>query len=298
MTAPPLPAEVDLRHFQTMPLAVRTLRDSSFAASSHPEAFRCAVLLWCAAWHQVPAGSLPDNDKELAQLAGLGRDLQAWATHRVEALWKFVRHDDGRLYHPEIVSAARDAWTQSLRHHYERACDRLRKANKARQDAGQQPLAAITFEQWDAARQANSTSPEKTEATAGEAAAAKPSKRPPAPPAPTPAPAPAPTPPSAPVGPPGPPVDAIFALGIPLLQQASVSDRNARSFLGHLRKIAAGRGGDEAVVDAIERCVRARAVDPVTFLQGCFPKEPGGRQVAPWRAERSSRIAEMTGGKA
>ena len=27
-------------------------------------AFRAGVLLWCAAWHQVPAGSLPDDDVE------------------------------------------------------------------------------------------------------------------------------------------------------------------------------------------------------------------------------------------
>jgi hypothetical protein len=276
-----------------MPLAVRTLRDSSFAASSHPEAFRCAVLLWCAAWHQVPAGSLPDNDKELAQLSGMGRDLAAWATHRAEALWKFAKHDDGRLYHPEIVAAAQDAWKQSLRHHYDRACDRLRKANKQRQDAGQAPMGTLTFEQWDAARMSAGIPPERVEAAAAVPAPPRPAK------AAAPAAAPTPPPPAPPVapGPVGPPVDVIFAVGIPLLQQAGVADRNARSFLGHLRKQAAKGGGDEAVVDALQRCVLANAVDPVTFLQGCF-KSKASAGVAPWRAERHSRIAEMTGGKA
>lgn len=31
------------------------LRDSDIATKAKGDEFRCAVLLWCAAWHQVPA---------------------------------------------------------------------------------------------------------------------------------------------------------------------------------------------------------------------------------------------------
>lgn len=52
---PLVPAEVDLRDFATMPLAVQMLRDSRFVSEVKPEAFRAGVLLWCAAWRAVRA---------------------------------------------------------------------------------------------------------------------------------------------------------------------------------------------------------------------------------------------------
>ena len=59
LTERPLPADVDLRDFAFMPLEVARLRDSEMAAVADAEIFRCGVLLWCYAWHQVPAGSVP-----------------------------------------------------------------------------------------------------------------------------------------------------------------------------------------------------------------------------------------------
>jgi hypothetical protein len=82
-----------------MELDVRRLRDSEFAAGVTGEAFRAGVLLWCAAWHQVPAASLPDNDTELANLAGYGRVVKEWRKVREQALTGFVKCSDGRLYH-------------------------------------------------------------------------------------------------------------------------------------------------------------------------------------------------------
>lgn len=37
-----------------------------------------AMLLWFEAVRQDPAGTLPDDDVELARLAGYGPDVQAW----------------------------------------------------------------------------------------------------------------------------------------------------------------------------------------------------------------------------
>lgn len=101
--------DLDVRELEEMPLNVRRLRDSSTAATATAEGFRAAVLLWAAAWHQVPAGSLPATDAELAPLAGFGRDLAGFAAVRADALRGFVPCRDGRLYHQVIVDYAETA---------------------------------------------------------------------------------------------------------------------------------------------------------------------------------------------
>lgn len=165
---PPLvPAEVDLRDFQYMELDVRTLRDSRFAAQVTGDAFRAGVLLWCAAWHQVPAGSLPDDDVELANLAGYGRFIKEWRKVRDEALTQFVKCSDGRLYHETVCEKASAAWNGKLRHHYEKARDRLRKANKARAADQIPPIPELTFEAWNVQRLAAGIPMEKADASAG-----------------------------------------------------------------------------------------------------------------------------------
>src|SRR6266851_2157461 len=107
---PPTPREVDLTHYRTMPLDVGRLRDSGIASQGIAEAFRCHVLLLCAAWHQHPAGSLPSDAPTLARLAGLGRDLKGW--HKIEAivLGDFRKFADGRLYHPVLSEKVIEAW--------------------------------------------------------------------------------------------------------------------------------------------------------------------------------------------
>lgn len=114
---PLVPAEVDLRDFQFMPLDVVRLRDSGLASDEPPEICWAALLLWCAAWHQLPAGSIPDNDQWQAKQAGYvagGRIHPAWRKVRAGALRNFVKCSDGRLYHSTIASKAIEAWTAKL----------------------------------------------------------------------------------------------------------------------------------------------------------------------------------------
>jgi hypothetical protein len=99
---PLTPAGLDLREFGWMPLDVLRLRDSDLAVLASGDAFRAAVMLWCAAWHQVPAGSLPSDNRLLANLAGYGRDLDGWASVKADAMRGFVECADGRLYHPTV----------------------------------------------------------------------------------------------------------------------------------------------------------------------------------------------------
>jgi len=109
MKEPLVPAGLDLREFDWMPLDVKRLRDSDLSVLATGDAFRAAVLLWCASWHQVPAGSLPSDNRLLANLAGYGRDLEGWASVKVDAMRGFVECSDGRLYHPVVCDKALEA---------------------------------------------------------------------------------------------------------------------------------------------------------------------------------------------
>lgn len=106
---PLVPADTDLRQLPYMPLDVQRLRDSDLGIESTGDEFRAAVMLWCASWHQVPAASLPDDDRLLAAFAGYGRDVRTWKKVRPMALRGFVLCSDGRLYHPVIAEKATDA---------------------------------------------------------------------------------------------------------------------------------------------------------------------------------------------
>lgn len=78
---------------------------------------------------------------------------------------------------------------------------------------------------------------------------------------------------TAPPAPPPSPKDRVFAFGVPLLTAAGVSDRNARSMLAGLCK----RSGESAVADAIDRCAREQAIDPVSWLQAALNGSAKGK---------------------
>lgn len=140
LPAPLTPAECNLQDFAFMPLDVARLRDSDMAAYESPEACWAAVLLWSAAWHQVPAASLPDDDRFLAKAAGYGRVVKEWANVREGALHGWIKCADGRLYHPVVAEKALESWKAKLNHQWKKECDRVRKSNKQREAEGRPPL--------------------------------------------------------------------------------------------------------------------------------------------------------------
>lgn len=148
---PLIDSDVDLRDFAYMPLDVVRFRDSDFTAITDGEAFKAGVLLWCASWHQVPAGSLPNDDRILANLAGFGRFIGEWEKVRGEALHGWKECNDGRIYHPTICEKAQESWSSKQGHHYAKFADRMRKSNKKLEAEGRKSIDIPTSEQWIAA---------------------------------------------------------------------------------------------------------------------------------------------------
>lgn len=138
-----------------MPLEVRRLRDSGIASAvgkNAGEEFRAAVLLWCAAWHQVPAGSLPDDEASLASAAGYGRSVREWKTVRTGALRGWVKCTDGRLYHEIVAIKANESWQSKLKYSYGKFVDRVRKDMKLHPEKWKNSTGIITFEDWNERR--------------------------------------------------------------------------------------------------------------------------------------------------
>ncbi len=139
---------VDLRDFAFMPLDVARLRDSELTANETPEACWAAVLLWAASWHQVPAASVPNDDKWLARAAGYsarGKVDPAWKRVRDGALHGFVECSDGRLYHAVVAEKALDAWQAKLRQRWKAECARIRKHNERHEGAN---VPSPSFDAW------------------------------------------------------------------------------------------------------------------------------------------------------
>lgn len=105
---PPLvPAEVDLRDYARMPLDFERLFSSDTWVLGNPEEKVAALHLWCRSWHQVPAGSLPNDERILAHLSAAGA---RWRKLRPHAMRGWVECSDGRLYHPVVAELALEAW--------------------------------------------------------------------------------------------------------------------------------------------------------------------------------------------
>lgn len=265
--------------FQYMELDVRRLRDSKFAASGDGEGFRAGVLLWCAAWHQIPAASLPDDDIELANLAGYGRVVKEWRKVREQALSGFVKCSDGRLYHAVIAEKAVSAFAAKERHAYSKLLERLRKENAKREKEKKPHVGIPTFEQWKSGNYPQGIPPENANASAGippenplkgnregteqrgngegegEVIPSEALASGAAPPKLT------------------DPDEIIFGYGLPMLTNAGTADKQARSFLGGLRK----HHGDQALIDKLRDCAKAKPLQPLEWLAAALPPKSSGK---------------------
>ncbi|WP_010545229.1 DUF1376 domain-containing protein [Sphingomonas elodea] len=269
--APLTPADADLQDFPFMPLHVARLRDSDLAAEAHPEACWYAVLLWASSWHQVPAGSLPDNDAVLARLCGLGRDLRTFRKHRDDALRGFVPCSDGRLYHPVVAELVIEAWRRKQEQRWRTELARIKKAN---QRNGTE-LPSPTLEEFLARDKpvpvpdlSLGTRPEvpKDNASKGQGQGQREGQGHTSSDADASGAAAPPTPPD--------PEKVMFDAGRQLLGAAGMSADAAGRLLGKWKRDY----GPEAVITALGKAQREGAIDPKSFIEGCLRNGHRGNQ--------------------
>lgn len=76
--------------------------------------------------------------------------------------------------------------------------------------------------------------------------------------------------------------EIIFTYGVPLLISAGTPDKQARSFLGGLRK----NHGDDALVDALRDCLKEKPLQPLEWLARALPPKGG-------RSTKGNKQAEL-----
>lgn len=129
---PLTPADCDLRGLSDFRLDVDRLLSSELMALSTGDEFKAAVRLWCHAWKQVPAASLPNDERVLSSFAGL--PVARWRKLRAVAMRGFVLCSDGRFYHATLAAEALRASESKARSDVKREMDRKRlEAWRARQ---------------------------------------------------------------------------------------------------------------------------------------------------------------------
>ncbi len=110
---PLTPADCNLRGFQWMPIDVVRLLDSDLFLIASGDEFKAALALWCKSWSQVPAASLPADERLLAGLSGAGAK---WKKVRDVAMRGWVMCTDGRWYHPVVAEKALEAQVIAKQH--------------------------------------------------------------------------------------------------------------------------------------------------------------------------------------
>ena len=111
---PLVSVEVDLRSFPFMALDVVRLQRSKhwLIARQNPEVGFYSLNLWMAAWHELPAASIENDDEILSALAGCS--MARWQEVKNLVLRNWVLCSDNRLYHPVVAEKAREAWEKKL----------------------------------------------------------------------------------------------------------------------------------------------------------------------------------------
>lgn len=126
LPAPLVAEDVDCTDLDGFMLNVERLMASELVALASHEAIAAALFLWCRAWKQKPAASLPNDDRVLAAFAKL--PLQRFKKLRDDVMRGFVLCSDGRFYHRTLAEEATRAYErkQAFKKRRETDAERLR----------------------------------------------------------------------------------------------------------------------------------------------------------------------------
>jgi hypothetical protein len=247
--------EVDLRDLPGFVLNVERLLSSELVALGTPEECWAALRLWCRAWQQVPAGSLPNDDRVLASYSEAGR---RWPKVREMALRGFVLCSDGRFYHRFLCEEALRAWERKKAYQTRRETDRKRLSRwrEKRQgnvdaDGDETRFTGVSKplrndRETHGETRSNVREDKSSDSPNGESAARAAC---------------------------GDPVKAVFDAGLRVLTTRGVSEHQARSIVGKGRKIIADDGRLLSIILSIER---NNPVDAVAYLHAAIRKATNG----------------------
>jgi uncharacterized protein YdaU (DUF1376 family) len=251
--APLVPANVDLRDFGYMPVDIRRLLTSETWLTATGDEKAAAMTLWLESWHQVPAGSLPDNDRMLAVLSQSGA---RWKKVRAAALRGWRLCSDGRLYHPVVCEKALEAWDKKHAQRKRTAAARAARRHRAdSEDATEHVTSSVTENVTGLSKTTVTGSKGKGEGIEDPGSSSLRSSDPA-------------TGPSELNG----TDEAIWRHGLAWLSRSGVAEARARSVLGKLRKQA----GDENLAEVIWRGMAEKPIEPVAWLEAALkPKKRG-----------------------
>lgn len=134
---PLVASEVDLRGLDWMPLFGDDLFGSETWVGASADGKVAALRLWWRSFcKEVPAGSLPDNDKLLADYAGYGVAVKAWSKIRKEVMRGWVLCSDGRLYHRYLCeNIIPKAWKERMQYRADQ--ERLKAWRKSKKNGSE-----------------------------------------------------------------------------------------------------------------------------------------------------------------
>lgn len=101
--------DIDLRDFAYMPLHIGRLQKSKawLACKRDPSLAFYMLNLWMRSWHEVPCGSIEDDDDVLADAAMC--TVKEWERVKEKTLRGWEKRGD-RLFHPVVTEIATDSW--------------------------------------------------------------------------------------------------------------------------------------------------------------------------------------------
>ncbi len=127
LPSPLVAANVDVRDLDGFMLNVERLMASELVALSSHEVVGACLFLWCRAWKQKPAASLPDDDRVIAAYSRL--PAARYRKLKAEILRGFTKCSDGRLYHRVLAEEATRAFGRKTTYlgRREKDAERLRQ---------------------------------------------------------------------------------------------------------------------------------------------------------------------------
>lgn len=137
---------VDLRDFTYMPLHIARLQKSKawLECKRFPELAFYLMNLWMRAWHEVPAGSIEDDDDVLADAAMC--PMPRWMKIKNHVLRNWEKKEDGRLYHSTVTEIAADSWQAKIKQRNRTAAARVAKLSQRQSQTGDRtPTETVTI---------------------------------------------------------------------------------------------------------------------------------------------------------